>query len=360
MKRFDAHCHASYTNNLTRTGDADNLYDIEMNAGFSGACVQTIVMWYPDNILRNLLAIRLKAEYLGFFRVFGGIVFPQPGDPNPELAAQAARMIDAGFDGIKLFGKPTVRSLYDLPFTHAAYRELFAFCRERDVPILFHVGDPAEFWDPQRCSASAKAQGWYYGEGSFPALERLYDEVEAFLSDFPSLRIVFPHMLFLSEDLPRLDAMMARYPGMRTDVTPGIEMYHNMSRRREEARNFLVRRAGRVLLGTDNAGRAEEAADNKASCLRKVQNMRRFFETEDSFLWGKSGITGLDLPQDALAALYHGGFTSFLGESRPLAPDKVLRLCEEWRKKAKEGHAQNMEDYGEVMTAIQTSLANHI
>lgn len=357
MKIHDVHCHVGYTSRMSRVGDADNLLDIQKRCGFESVCVQTIVLWEPKNILRNLLAVMLKAENPSYFHIFGGIVFPPPGDPKPDLVSQAEQLISAGFDGIKLFGKPTARSVYDLPFTHDSYRELYSFCLERDVPILFHVGDPSNFWSPKYCPQSARDNGWYYGGENFPSLEQLYEEVESFMRDFPKLRILFPHMLFMSDDLSRLNDMLERYPNMRTDITPGTEMYFNMNLRRKEAREFFIKNAGRILFGTDNGGLASALEGNTASCIGKVANMKRFLSTEDPFIWGNTGVAGLGLPEAALNALYYQGFEDFLGKRRTLDAEKVFQLCRWWKGEAIKGGAENFEDFDQVIMRIENALA---
>ena len=67
----------------------------------------------------------------------------------------------------------------------------------------------------------------------------------------PRLRILFPHFFFLSKDLGRLAAMLDQYPNVHTDVTPGIELYFNLSDQEKEAKAFFAKYQNRICFGTD-------------------------------------------------------------------------------------------------------------
>ena len=45
------------------------------------------------------------------------------------------------------------------------------------MPLIFHVNDPEEFWDPARVPGWAREQGWFYGDGSFIDNKAQYAEV---------------------------------------------------------------------------------------------------------------------------------------------------------------------------------------
>jgi hypothetical protein len=68
------------------------------------------------------------------------------------------------------------------------YDSFFAMLEKQMVPVLYHVADPEEFWDPEKAPSWAKEHGWYYGDGSYPSKEQLYTEAESVLKKFPGLK----------------------------------------------------------------------------------------------------------------------------------------------------------------------------
>ena len=252
------------------------------------------------------------------------------GDPRaPEgLAAQIATLRNIGFDGLKLVeGKPMVRQMLGLPFDGPAYARMWAALEELHFPIVFHVADPEEFWDRASCPDWAMAQGWFYGDGGFPSKEELYSEVDAVLSRYPGLRIVFAHFYFLSADLSRAAAFLDAHPHVCLDLTPGVEMYLNFARDVDATRDFFVRYVDRIVYGTDIGATAivggpEQGIDPIESAGR-AWIVRQFLETEGSFSapegvghWlgmDAESFHGIALPHEVLLRVYHANFERMFG-----------------------------------------------
>jgi predicted TIM-barrel fold metal-dependent hydrolase len=174
-----------------------------------------------------------------------------------------------GFDGLKLVeGKPTVRRLTGIALDSPLYDGMYSLLAESRFPLLFHVADPGTFWSEQEVPASARAGGWFYGDGTYPPSTRYYEEVFGVLEKLPRLSVIFAHFFFLSESLERAVEVMERWPGISFDLTPGPE----------EWRESFIRYRERILLGTDN---------DYGDAQNVIINVRRFFESRRSSRGGE-------------------------------------------------------------------------
>ena len=126
------------------------------------------------------------------------------------------------------------------------------------MPILWHVNDPEEFWDASRINPYAKSEGWFYGPETINNEEQ-YRQVFAVLACHPGLRLQLAHLFFFSAQLPRLSALLRRYPEVRVDLTPGIELYTNLAGDIPAARAFFEEFGTRILYGSDIGSRASIA-----------------------------------------------------------------------------------------------------
>jgi predicted TIM-barrel fold metal-dependent hydrolase len=120
-------------------------------------------------------------------------------------------------------GKPNCRKDSGIALDSAVYEPFFARAEAAKVPLLWHVNDPEEFWDPAAAPEWAKGPGWLYDE-SYPSNPSLYAETERVLERHPNLTVMFAHFYFLSDFLDRAAALLDRYPNVHLDLAPGIEM----------------------------------------------------------------------------------------------------------------------------------------
>jgi len=207
---------------------------------------------HPQIVNLNPQGLYLKAHHPDRVYLFGALDYSGLlGSADPALtlplAAQVDRLMALGCDGIKMVeGKPDRRKQMGLAFDSEVYADFFSRAAERGVPILWHVGDPEEFWEWERIPPWAKQHGWFYDE-TFPPLESLYGEVSNVLARNPTLTVIFAHFYFLSAQLRRAAESLDRYPNVSLDVTPGVEMYHNFTANFDAAREFILQYQDRII-----------------------------------------------------------------------------------------------------------------
>jgi predicted TIM-barrel fold metal-dependent hydrolase len=284
-------------------------------------------------------SLYMKAQYPKLFFVFAGLNHGQKLSDGrvetPSLVQQAEGFVKIGCDGIKMIeGKPTSRQRMDIPVTDTYFADYWACVEELGIPIIWHVNDPEEFWDPAKIPGWAKERNWGYGPDDVKK-EQLYSEVDAVLARYPKLKIVFAHFYFLSADLARAGRFFDKHPAVQFDLAPGIEMLYNLSRDTDASREFFIHYADRIVFGTDLFSRLsmEEGRIRAGLVFRWLESEDTFRVPEEAdFLLGppKDGlIKGLSLPDNVLSKIYCDNFVRLVGiEPRTLDIEKAVEECE--------------------------------
>jgi len=141
----------------------------------------------------------------------------------------------------------------NLPFNHPLVENLFHYCDELELPVLFHI---------------APAQSGYYGlfdEPGLPLLERAlnrYKKVTFIGHSQPFWAEIAPLSTPMSRDgYPKepvsaegvVPKLLRRYPNLMCDLSAGSG-YNAIARDRAYGMRFLEEFADRMLFGTDIPG----------------------------------------------------------------------------------------------------------
>lgn len=295
-------------------------------------------------------ALVYKYQYPGTTYVFTALDVSNymrfPKAVGKKMASYAARMRRAGCDGVKMIeGKPDMRKTLPIPdFDDAVWEPFWRYAEQTALPILWHVNDPQEYWD-DAIPEFAKESGWHYGPDTIH-YEEQYRQVDTVMQRHPNLKIIFAHMYFMSAQLDRLAALMEQYPNMCVDLTPGIELYVNLSRNKAAAVEFLTRFQDRVLYGTDIGARAvlpgKEAPLNDAENAQRVAVCRGFLmgdrpftvAVDNNFLMGEGQLhlQGMGLARDIQQKILHDNFVRLVGgPPQPVQKRLVLKECHRLR-----------------------------
>lgn len=277
------------------------------------------------SLAANAIALLTKARHPDRVYVFGGLRYGV-GEPTTAagLRRQAEELRAAGCDGMKMIeGKPTSRKRIPFRMDDPVYDAYYGFLQEAGMPVVWHVADPATFWDPALVPAGAKQHGWDYSDGTFPSREQLYGEVDHVLRKFPDLRVIFAHFYFLSAEPGRAAEFLNRWPSVSFDITPGAEMYRSFSKDPLGWHDIFVTYQDRIVFGTDNYAPREPWAAAAAGMRDKIRMMRQFLETDETFegfcTATSRNVTGLGLPREALEKIYSHNFERYAGPApRPV------------------------------------------
>lgn len=318
------------TTDAYRTGR--NFRSININALPSGS----------RDVSNNIIAALYKLRHPEVY-IHGGLiydVYPVPAEmpEGMDPLTQYRELMETGFDGIKMLEtKPTTIKKLCRPVCDPLYRDFFDAVEEDGTHMVWHVNDPAEFWDRALAPAFCIEAGWFYGDGSYPSHEEIYRQAFAVLDRNPKLNVTFAHFFFMSGCPERLEKVFEKYPNTAVDLTPGSEMYGGFKRRISYYRDFFTRHADRIEFGTDASDEANVVEDN----FWLADTVYRFVTTEEAFqLWETEGC-GLNLPGEVQEKILSGNFLRRVGtQPKPVNAGALKRYIAKYSHLIRDGQVR--------------------
>ena len=255
----------------------------------------------------------LDRAYPGRFYTFLNVESPDIGEASFSSKIKVRIKASAGYGakGIKLFKemglvvRDSAGSLI-LP-DDDRLRHVWESASENKLPVLYHIADPAAFFQPfgpsnERFEQLRRHPAWRFCQPQYPGYDRLIEAMVNLLDRNPSTTFIFPHVASLVEDLPTLSDILDRYANCYFDISARI---YEFARMPFSGRDFLIRYADRALYGTDG--------DN----IGGHPISYRVLETNDEYFNPRDGTDimgpnarfmgyGLKLPDDVLEKIYFG------------------------------------------------------
>jgi len=263
----------------------------------------------------------LKLRYPGLFYAGGFVPWSGETDAlqNVKWDSYIRLLSELGFDGVGEMGnKPVLRKEHK-PLDGEYYAGFWDACEQLGFPVLCHVADPEEFWDENLAPDWAKKQGWVYYLDDYPTKEELYGEIEHVLESHPRLNVVLCHFYFISADLERASEFLDTYGNAGLDLTLGIELMYNISRRSDDWRDFFIKYQDRIFFGTDIA-----TWQTLQEALDRIWLIRNFLESDEEFYTPSTAdklltryekpFVGLHLPEPVLRKIYAENFRRLWGQ----------------------------------------------
>ncbi len=281
-------------------------------SGINAVCLVSIPAcnFKNDVYFVNDLVLDMKRKHPGKYYAFTGLDYREMLGgkfDSGKLLEQAKNLVIEGADGFKMLeGKPCRRKQIGLALNSQILEPFYSFIEEINIPLLLHVADPQEFWVKNKAPQLAFKNGWFWGDGSYASKEELYFETEDAILKHPELKFILAHFFFLSADNERARKFLNKYPNVSFDITPGIEMYHNFSKKPSEWREFFFEFQDRILFGTDNSGNSigEPKEEHFAYNIERVKKMKTFLSTDAEVYSGH----GINLPNSVLEKIYSKNF----------------------------------------------------
>ena len=291
------------------------------------------------NTLEGLLAKNLTPQRT---YVFGGMVYaPGREADGKDHEKQLELMLEAGCDGWKLLeSKPSTYRRLQLPLDGEVFACSFALAEREQIPVTWHAGDPATFWDARTAPEFAVRNNWLcVGEG-FPTLGEIYRQVENVMRRHPKLCTSMAHLYFTSDDMAHAERMLETYENFWLDLTPGSEMYVAFLADREKWRTFFERYQDRLVFGTDMVDDEGDVVFGSQETI--VRFVLKTLMEETPFSIGGIEGTGLGLSQGVQEKIFAGNFERRVGQPKPVSMSGVHayaeyimpRLSKEDRKRA--------------------------
>lgn len=248
----------------------------------------------------------LKGRYPTRFVVFANLDFDGIGEPGWTEGAvrQLEADVASGAQGLKIF-KNLGLSVTDpagnrVPVDDPRLDPIWARAGELGIPVLIHTGDPAPFWEPwdrfnERWLELEQRPNRKRSDNDPLPWEELMAEQWAVFEAHPGTTFINAHLGWLGNDLGRLDRLMDRYPNMVTELGAVLA---EIGRQPRTARDFLIRRSDRVLMGKDSW-----APDEYRVYFRTLETDDEYFDyyRRRHAHWK---LYGLDLPEEVLRHIY--------------------------------------------------------
>lgn len=176
---------------------------------------------------------------------------------------------------------------------------------ELELPIWWHIADPVAFFEPvdqrnENYEMLIERPDWSFHGSGRPTFARLMEALEHVVAAHPAVTFVAVHAGCYAENLGWVGRMLDSYPNLNIDIAARLAQ---LGRQPRATRELILRHPHRVLFGADEIPASGESYPTHF----------RFLETEDEYfphsaenpqLMGRWMISGIDLPDDVLQAVY--------------------------------------------------------
>ena len=340
QKRIDAHIHYSLPL------EAETLISFMDRNGIDMA--NLVLVPHRKRLTSVPDALMAKAKYPDRFYVFTSFDVSEYFRHGNEIGKYLTKFIDnmrrCGCDGLKIIeGKPSMRKIMGaIPgFDASCWEPLWDYLEKTQFPVLWHLNDPETCWEPEKAPRHIRMAGELYDD-TYVNNEEQYRQMEVILKKHPKIKFIFAHLYFMSAQLPRLSALLDTYPNMMVDITPGLEIYVNLSQNIEEARVFFEKYQDRILYGTDIGARcvlAENAGTfNEEECIARMDLIDGLFQPETNRIMREDGRylintddfvqRGFSLSEEALNKIYWQNFQNYVAATpAKVNPKLIIKEC---------------------------------
>jgi len=257
-----------------------------------------------DRLRQGLDAIR-KSSYKDRMVLFANVNFRERIGPGfgAKAATGLANDIKAGAVGLKVFkdlGMFATRA--DGTRLHVDDPELdpiWETCRQHNVPVLIHVGEPQAFFDPLDYTNERWLELALYPDRRHQVgvrFEELITERNTMIKRHPRTRYILAHFGWHANDLARAGKLLDANPNVYFDVAAVL---YDFGRQPRAAHDFFLKYQDRILFGKDSYQPDE------------YPYYWRVFETNDEYFdyyrdyhafWK---LYGMGLPDPVLRKMYY-------------------------------------------------------
>ncbi len=253
MSIIDIHAHV-----------ASHYADLAVRAMDRSGIERCVTHEWHDGFGKTLVEhLGVFARYPGRFTVFGNVDWSRINEPHfgAQAAEKIRRDVDTGMRGIKVFKalglsyRAADGSFWRV--NDVRLDPIWAVAGELGIPIMLHVADPPEFWQPVNDANTwngvlhGEYAWWAYYREGYPSPEELLAERNEVIARHRSTTFICPHIGSSSHNLDQAADDLEALPNLFYDIAARIPELGVPGRRRNHARAFLVEHQDRVLFGTD-------------------------------------------------------------------------------------------------------------
>lgn len=252
------------------------------------------------------------------------IAVPKWLDGSPHWLDNWLRHIDAFFNIgsrlVKFHLAPRTLAERKTRLDEAPMRRIMRHARDRGMILMSHIGDPDTWY-----------QGKYADAAKYGTRDQHYAMWEAALQEHRDWPWLGAHLGGNPENLPRLQALLDRFPNLYLDCSATRWMVREISARRDQARDFFIRNQDRIIFGSDQVSGDQRGFDFLASrlwCQRKLWETAYVgpspIHDPDCPADAQPMLRGLALPVDVLQKLYRDNALALLARAQVTLDEPML------------------------------------
>lgn len=260
----------------------------------------------------------IRKSYPDRFIVFTNIDFSGIDDPDwaSRTVNQVVQDVKRGAKGLKIFknlgmfsrDKSGRRIHVDDPRIDPVWEK----CGELGIPVLIHVADPRQFWQPidqnNERWLELKLHPRRRHDTDSVKWETIIAEEHRMFKKHPHTKFINAHLGWYGNDLRKLGQLMDQIPNMYTEIGAVIA---ELGRQPKAAKAFLTKYQDRVLFGKDSW-----VPDEYQTYFRVLETDDEYFPYHKRYhaFWRMYGI---GLPDEILKKIYYKNALSILPGMNP-------------------------------------------
>ncbi len=280
-------------------------------------CSNNNDLWDGYEADQSILGAIAKFENPNVFS-HGCLYIPQDAKQAKryDFVSQAEELMELGMDGVKICDfKPDAYRVLNVESHLEEYEKYVSYCEKYNVHMCWHVADPEDFWDEAKVSKEAKDAGWFYGNGAYPAFDKLISLAYGLIERHPNLHLLLAHAFFKSNEPEEVENLLKSHPNVNIDLAPGGEMFDGFRTHYDQWYRIFREYSDRFLYATDTATSYSEEGMHQMA-----QKVLRFLQTDDVFRFSDENVAhGIRLEQEHLENILHKNHEKAVGTTpRPI------------------------------------------
>ena len=167
-----------------------------------------------------------------------------------DAAEQLERDVAAGAVGLKFFKNFGIDVRDEngerVPVDHPELDPVFEMCARLDIPVLIHVGEPSEFYEPvdrfnERWLELTLLPNRRMPSSQYPSFDEMMAERDRLFAKHSNTRFIAAHFGWHANDLGRLGELLDRLPNVYAETAA---ILYDLGRQPRAARGVLHRISG--------------------------------------------------------------------------------------------------------------------
>ncbi len=199
----------------------------------------------------------------------------------------------------------------------AVFDPIYEHLRQRGKPLIAHLGEPIEAWQPLHPDSthygyySNHPEWHFYTKEGVPSHQKLIAARDRILEKHPGLTVIGAHLGSLSHDVDEVARRLDRFPNFYVEVAARTK---DLTRQpKEKVRNFFIQYQDRILYGYDlgfapkKGGRSQQEIE---AFVRRAEAQYRgdfqYYAGSGTVEMAGREVECLELPRPVLEKFYNG------------------------------------------------------